>query len=140
MSNALEALKLAREGLRAREWPKSKAILVQMFPNVHNSKFVGDLLKAATAAQRTGEQEQAEQCLLLAIEIYESGRDENVEVVTAIKMLSDILIKAGKTAEAADLRERTFLTVLTAAEGLLRSIKSLQKQLQEAEKAGGQRF
>lgn len=131
---AADNLKQAREHLRDREWPKSREILRAMFPASVNTKFIGDLMRTATAALRTNEYDVVEQSLWLAIEIYESGRDENADVLTAIRMLADMYTKAQRNSELQILSNRTFMLVLVASEGLLRSVKSLTKQLQDAER------
>ena len=107
-----------------------------MYPASTNSKYIADLMRAAVSAQRNSDHAQAEQALWLAIEIYESGRDENADVLTAIRMLADTYNKMGRTNEAQMLNNRTFMLVLIASEGLLRSVKSLTKQLAEREAHG----
>ncbi len=132
--SAVEDLRQARESLREREWPKSREILRQMYPASVNTKFIADLMRSATSALRTNDFDQVEELLWLAIEIYESGRDENADVLTAIRMLADMYTKSGRNNELQILSSRTFMLVLVASEGLLRSVKSLTKQLQDAER------
>jgi hypothetical protein len=127
----LEDLRQAREYLRDREWPKCREILRQMYPASTNTKFIGDLLKAAVTAQRINDFAQMEELLWLSIEIYESGRDENADVLSAIRILADMYNKNGRHRELQILSNRTFMLVLIAAEGLLRSVKTLNKQLSE---------
>lgn len=131
MSAVIDALKEARKNLRDREWPKSKALLAQLFPEVTNAKYIAALLRSATAAQRDSAFDEAEQLAWLAIEIYDSGRDENADVITCIKMLHEIYTKSGREKDAQQLSDKTFGLVLGASEGLLRSIRSLTKQLSE---------
>lgn len=133
MTLLVEGLKEARQALQSRDWRKAQAILRHVFPHSTNSKFIAELLRAGMLAQRDGELEQAEHLYWLAIEIYESGRDENGEVVTAIRMLSEMLTKVGRHDDHRALCERTFPLVLTTAEGLNRVIKSLNRQLSEHE-------
>src|SRR5262249_1538027 len=132
--NNLEELRAAREALREREWPKAKEILFKLYPAATNAKFIGELLRAAISAQRNNDVEQVEELVWLSVDIYESGRDEHSDVLTAIRMLADIYTKSGRNSELQILSNRTFLLVLTSAEGLLRSVKSLTKQLHDAER------
>lgn len=139
MSDLIEGLKEAREGLKNRDWRKTQAILRQVFPTSTNSKFIGDLLRAGLGAQKNGDLEQAELLFWLAIDIYDSGRDENAEVLTAIHLLADIYQKGNRSSDLQHLSDRTFLMVLGAAEGLHRSIKSLTKQLNDNERLSSNR-
>jgi len=131
MSDLLAGLRDAREHIRNREWPKAHSILKQIFPTVSNSKYIGDCLRAGLGAMRDNNMEEALELLWLSIDIYDCGRDENSEVITAIKILSDYYIKAGRMEDHERLSNRTFTLVIAAAEGLQRSIKSLTKQLNE---------
>ena len=130
----VEDLRAAREALKEKEWPKAREILRRMFPASVNTKFIGDLLRSAISAQRVNDIEQVEECVWLAVEIYENGRDENSDVLTAIRMLADIYNKSGRSRELQILSNHTFMLVLISAEGLLRSVKSLTKQLHDAER------
>ncbi len=71
--SAIEDIKQAREYLKERNWPKSREILLKVFPTTTNAKFIGELLRAAVSAQRTRELDLEEHLLWLSIEIYESG-------------------------------------------------------------------
>ncbi|HEY9776715.1 MAG TPA: hypothetical protein V6C81_23330 [Planktothrix sp.] len=135
MSDLIEGLQEARDGLKNKDWRKTQGILRQLFPTSGNNKFIGDLLRAGLGAQKNGEIAQAEILFWLAIDIYESGRDENAEVLTAIQLLADMYKKGDRPADMQNLCDKTFLTVLGAAEGLHRSIKSLTKQLNDSERA-----
>jgi len=130
----VEDLRAAREALKEKEWPKAREILRRMFPASVNTKFIGDLLRSAISAQRVNDIDQVEECVWLAVEIYENGRDENSDVLTAIRMLADIYNKSGRSRELQILSNHTFMLVLISAEGLLRSVKSLTKQLHDAER------
>jgi hypothetical protein len=130
-----EDLKQARALLKNKEWPQAREVLRKMYPASTNSKFIGDLLKAAAVAQRTNDTELLEQLVWLAVEIYESGRDENSEVLTGIRMLADVYNKSGRSHELQILSGRTFMLVLISSEGLLRSVKSLTKQLHDVERS-----
>jgi hypothetical protein len=132
--SAIEDIKQAREYLKDRNWPKSREILFKVFPTATNAKFVGELVRAAVSAQRTNEFDLEEHLLWLAIEIYESGRDENADVLTAIRLLAELYNKNGRSSEVQILTNRTFMSILIQAEGLLRSVKSLTKQLAESER------
>ncbi|HEY9719421.1 MAG TPA: hypothetical protein V6C69_18225 [Trichormus sp.] len=131
MSDLLEGLSQAREHIRNREWPKAHAILKRVFPTVPNSKYIGDCLRAGLGAMRDNKIDEAQELFWLAIDIYDCGRDENSEVITAIKILSDYYIKTGRIEDQERLSNRTFTLVIAAAEGMQRSIKSLTKQLNE---------
>jgi len=139
MSDLIESLKEARAGLRERDWRKTQSILHQIFPASANSKFIGDLLRAGLGAQKQGHIEQAELLFWLAIDIYDVGRDENAEVLTAINLLAEMYKKSGRSGDLQILSDKTFMLVLGAAEGLHRSIKSLTKQLADSERSAGAR-
>ncbi|HEY9788478.1 MAG TPA: hypothetical protein V6D17_24020 [Candidatus Obscuribacterales bacterium] len=132
--SAADSLKEAREYLKNKEWPSAQRILRQMFPEVPNSKYVAALLKSGVLAQQADKMDEAEQALWLAIEIYDSGRDENVEVISCIRILSSIYMKANRIDDLRNLTDQTFMLVLIAGEGLLRSMKTLSKELIELRK------
>lgn len=131
MTQSLEKIEEARQALKDRDWGRARPALRTLFPACANSKFIADALQAGVKAHKDNEVERAEQLYRLAIDIYNSGRDENFDVLVAIKQLSDILARAGRKEELAELREQTFELVLTAADGLLRSIRFLNRQLAE---------
>jgi len=135
MSDLLDGLKQAREHIRNREWPKAHGILKSIFPTVSNSKYIGDCLRAGLGALRDEKLDEAQELFWLAIDIYDCGRDENSEVITAIKLLSDYYVKNGRNEDLERLSNRTFTLVIAAAEGMQRSIKSLTKQLAEKNNA-----
>jgi hypothetical protein len=139
MSDLIERLQEARAGLRERDWRKTQSILREIFPASTNSKFIGDLLRAGLGAQKQGNIEQAELLFWLAIDIYDVGRDENAEVLTAINLLAEMYKKGERSEDLQLLSDRTFMLVLGAAEGLHRSIKSLTKQLADSERSAGPR-
>lgn len=134
MTAIIDALKEARASLKHKDWGNCRSILRQLFPDINNSKYVGALHHAGIAAQREGNIPLAEQLYWLAIEIYDSGRDENSDVVVCVKQLYDMYSKTRQPDNLRDLQNQTFALILYSAEGLHRSLKSLHRQLNEKEK------
>lgn len=128
-----EALKAAREALHNKQWQSAKEVLAKAFPACANSKYIGDLKHLGVSAMQAGDTDLAIQAFWLTIEIYESGRDENTEVLSAIKLLADLLSSQNRRDDLHLLKDRTFLLVLECADGLNRSVKALSKQLAQQE-------
>lgn len=124
-----ESLRTAREALRNREWQAAKETLKVAFPACANSKYIGDLKHLGVSAMQAGDTDLAIEAFWLTIEIYESGRDENTEVLSAIKLLADLLSSQNRKDDLHHLKDRTFSMVLECADGLNRSVKALSKQL-----------
>lgn len=128
-----ESLKAAREALHNKQWQEAKEILKVVFPACSNSKYIGDLKHLGASAMQAGDSELAIHAFWLTIEIYDSGRDENTEVLTAIKLLSDLLSSQNRKEDLQALKDRTFLMVLECADGLNRSVKALSKLVAQHE-------